>query len=69
MIAHHIIKFLVNFFVLFLGVGSEDVRAVRVRAVAASVFLLVQSLDSEVNKKDQHIQVREGGEQYLQVLA
>lgn len=69
MIAHHIIKFLVNFFVLFLGVGGEDVRAVRVRAVAASVFLLVQSLDSEVNKKDQHIQIREGGEQYLQVLA
>lgn len=61
MIAHHIIKFLVNFFVLFLRVGCKDIRAVWVRAVAPSVLLLVQCLDSKVNKKDQHIQGRAEG--------
>lgn len=67
MIPHHIIKFLVNFFIFFFRVRSKHIGSVGVGAVAASVLLLVQSLNDEVNRKDQHITV-EGTSKYLQGL-
>lgn len=41
---HHVVKFLINLFVFLLGIGSEDIGGIRVRALAASMLLLVQSL-------------------------
>lgn len=58
MIPHHIIKLLINFFIFFFCMWREHIGSVRVWAVAPSVFLLVQSLNNEVNKKDQHIKSR-----------
>lgn len=58
MIPHHIIKLLINFFIFFFCMWREHIGSVRVWAVAPSVFLLVQSLNNEVNKKDQQIKSR-----------
>lgn len=44
MALHHVVKFLIDFLVFLLGAGGEDVGGVSVRALAASVLLLVQSL-------------------------
>lgn len=49
---HHVVKFLVNLLVFLLSAWSENVGGVCVRALAASVLLLVQSL---------HVKTKTGG--------
>lgn len=44
MTLHHVVKLFIDFLVLLLSVGGEDVGGVSIRAVAASVLLLVQGL-------------------------
>lgn len=44
MTLHHVVKFLINLLVFLLSIGGEDVGGLSVRAVAASVLLLVQGL-------------------------
>uniref|UniRef100_A0A0E9W9W2 Uncharacterized protein n=1 Tax=Anguilla anguilla TaxID=7936 RepID=A0A0E9W9W2_ANGAN len=41
MISHHIIKLLINFFIFLFCVGGEDIGGVGIRAITASVLLLV----------------------------
>lgn len=44
MTLHHVVKLFINLLVFLLGVGGEDVGGITIRAVAASVLLLVQGL-------------------------
>lgn len=44
MTLHHVVKLLIDFLVLLLSIGGEDVGGISIRAVAASVLLLVQGL-------------------------
>lgn len=44
MTLHHVVKLVINLLVFLLCTGGEDVGAVSIRAVTASVLLLVQGL-------------------------
>lgn len=41
---HHVVKLFINLLVFFFSIRSEDIGCVSIRAVAASVFLLVKGL-------------------------
>jgi len=44
MTLHHVVKLFIDLLVLLLSVGGEDVGGVSIRALTASVLLLVQGL-------------------------
>lgn len=41
---HHVVKLLINLLVFFFSIRSENIGCLSIRAVAASVFLLVKGL-------------------------
>lgn len=46
---HHVVKFLINLLVFLLSTWSENIGGICVRALAASVLLLVQGLYVKTN--------------------